>query len=504
MTEVPDGYLGTDGRIDAGPAPELIDAGYALEIADAPLLHDGLSVADLAHVLTLAEQQLMPAEAAGELLGVLLDVAEIPADAFPYDVRLGDAYNSREKELVRRAGDTAGWVHFGRTRREAGRIAFRLAIREQLLDLTDAAVRLLAALSARAETEADSVFADTTYLQPAQPSTFGHYLASFGEETARHLQRLRAAYQWVDISPGGSGGVAGTRLDLNRQALADRVGLGAVGRNTRDTMWNVDGLIDLVGAAVQCALTADRLAEDLEIMTSPGFGWVRLDGSLTRASVLMPQKRNPYALAVIRSGASTLTGRLAGVTMTARSPSARTDNWLHAYSEVSGSLRLATRVVNLAALTVESLQVDRERLAASASDVQVAATDVADELCLRCGVDYRSAYRVVGRAVAIALAEDRPLDSALLADAATAVGVHLPGLDQLDIAAIVDPRQIVASRREVGSCAPDQVRAEAATLAGAADEAGHWAAQSRAAALAARTALFQAARTAHAAHTDRG
>ena len=105
--------------------PQLVEAGYALELADAPLLHRGLGLADLAHVLALHEAGVLPAEQTAILPPALLDVLDCPAEKFPYDPAYGDAYNSRERELERRLGSVAGWLHTGRTRREAGRIAFR-------------------------------------------------------------------------------------------------------------------------------------------------------------------------------------------------------------------------------------------------------------------------------------------------------------------------------------------------------------------------------------------
>lgn len=496
-TPMPEGYLGTDGRISSGPAPELVAAGYALELGDAPLLHEGLGLADLAHVITLARQQLLPAELAPSLLAALLELGDIPVEEFPYDVALGDAYNSREKELTRRVGDLAGWVHLGRTRREAGRIAFRIAVRELILDLDQATSDLAHALADRADETADVLWADMTYLQPAQPSTFGHYLASFAEETGRDLDRLRQSYSWVDISPAGSGGVAGTRLGLDRDGLAELLGFAAVGRNTRDTMWNVDGLIDVVAAAVQAALTADRLAEDLQIFTSPGFGFVTLDASMCRASVLMPQKRNPYALAVIRSGASTLIGRLTGLMATARTPSAQTDNWLHSYGEVASSLVLSRRLVELATAVIRTIAINTEALARSAADEQIAATDLADELALRGGVDYRTAYRIVGRAVARALEDGSGITSASLDDAARIVtGAPMPSSDvPFDVAAILDPAALIASRRESGGCAPQVVRDEMASLRPLIAANDAWRDERREANRASRASLLEEARS---------
>lgn len=493
----PDGYLGTDGRISAGPAPELVAAGYALELSDAPMLHDGLGLADLAHVITLARQQLLPEQHIRPLLTALLDIGEVAFEDFPYDVMLGDAYNSREKELTRRIGDLAGWVHLGRTRREAGRIAFRLALRELILDLDKATSDLASSLADRADESADLIWADMTYLQPAQPSTFGHYLASFAEEASRGLTRLHQCYAWVDTSPAGSGGVAGTRLGLDRDGLADLLGFAVVGRNTRDTMWNVDGLIDVVAAAVQCALTADRLAEDLQIFTSPGFGFLTLDASMCRASVLMPQKRNPYALAVIRSGASTLIGRLTGLLATARTPSAQTDNWLHAYGEVTSSLVLSRRIVELTSVVVRTLTIDTEALARSAADGQIAATDLADEIVLRTGLDYRTAYRIVGRAVAMSMDNGGGITGASLDEAAIIVtGSPLPDPQgPFDILAVLDPVALVASRREFGGCAPDVVRAEMAALRPRIVENALWCDARRAANRASRALLLEEARS---------
>jgi len=472
---IPEGYLGAEARISSGPAPELVEAGYALETADAPILHHGLGLADLAHVLELHQIEVIPTADARVLLGALLELLAIPAEEFPYDARYGDAYNSRERELERRLGTVAGWLHTGRTRREAGRIAFRVALRDRLLDLHEAVSRFVEAVAHQALEHADALWADTTYLQPAQPSSFGHYLGSFGEEAVRHLDRLEQVYQWVDRSPAGVGGVGGSRVPIDRSRLAARLGFGGPGAHTRDIMWAVDGLADAVVAATQAATTVDRLAEDLEIFASPGFGYVTLDASLCRASVLMPQKRNPYALAVIRAGAGTLVGRATGLLVTQRTPSARTDNWLHAYGEVVNSLDLARRIVALGAEVTRTLVVDRDVLATAAGAHFTAAADLAEELVLAHGLDYRSAYRVVGRAVAIAVDTGRAdLSATELSRAATDVLGHPLTLDPEAVRATMDPALTVAGRTVPGGSAPDRVREHADALTARTSEATHW------------------------------
>ena len=114
------------GPSSEAPARELVESGFALEIADAPLLHEGLNMADLAHLLVLAERGVIPPGPAASVIGAILDVVRsVPAEDFPYDPGYGDAYNSREAYFVQKLGDDAGWLHAGRPRREAGRVAGR-------------------------------------------------------------------------------------------------------------------------------------------------------------------------------------------------------------------------------------------------------------------------------------------------------------------------------------------------------------------------------------------
>ncbi len=400
----PEGYLGTTARITSGPAPELVEAGYQLEIADAPLLHRGLTVADLAHLAELVECGALTRAEAAPVAAVLLQLLDSPASAFPYDPVYGDAYNSRERELERQLGPAAGWLHLGRTRREAGRIAFRLALRDRLLTLHADVAAFASAVADQAARQAGTLWADTTYLQPAQPSTFGHYLGGFAEQAVRHLGRIEAAYTGTDVSPAGAGGAGGTRIPLDRARLARSLGFGAAGPHTRDAMWSADVLADAVLAAAQAAATLSQFASDLEIFASPAFGYLTLDASLCRASVLMPQKRNPYALPVLRGGAGTLAGRLTGLLATGLTPSARTDNWLYAYGEVAGAVELAGLLVRLGSAVVTGLTVHADVLAAEAVSHFTTAADLAEELAQEFRLDYRTAYRVVGRAVAATLA----------------------------------------------------------------------------------------------------
>ncbi|MDP9074438.1 MAG: lyase family protein [Actinomycetota bacterium] len=447
---------------DIRPSAELIEGGFALETAYAPALHDGLNLADLAHVLDLRERHVIPEPAARDLLAALLDIDATEAEEFPYRPADGEPYNSRERVLVERIGSTAGWLHAGRPRREATRIAFRLHLRRSMAGLIGDVAVLAQALAQRAEETASLLFPDQTYLQQAQPSTVAHYLLSFAYPVVRDGYRLATALDWVNRSPGGAGCVNGTRLSADRESLAALLGFDGVIANTRDAMWQTDGLVELLATLASVALTQDALAEDLEIWASTEFDFVTLGDGYTRASVLMPQKRNPYSLSIIRGASAVMTGQVAGFLALQKGPSARSDKLIFAYREIPGALDLAGRILRLSRGVVATLVFNQARMAAALNAGFSQATDLADHLMTACGLDYRTAYRVVGLAVQqVAAAGRTGID--LTAGDLAAVAAELTGaaveVDPDDLASVLDPAAIVATRAATGGAAPGPIKA---------------------------------------------
>src|SRR5262245_20751125 len=442
------------------PATELIEAGFELENADAAILHRWMNLADLAHLLDLSAAGVIPSEAARQLLALLLEAMDIPASEFPYDPASGEPYNSRERYFISRVGDEAGWLHAGRPRREAVRVAFRLRLRSDLSRLIAASADLITQLSLKAREHASTLLADQTYLQHAQPSTFGHYLLSFAYPVLRADRRLAEALEWTDASPAGAGCVNGTRLRADRGQVAALLGFRAIAEHTRDAMWQVDGLFDMIAAAAGSLVTQSKLAEDLEIWASQEFDYVSLADGFSRASVLMPQKRNPYALSIIRGAAGSLIGRLTGLLAVAKTPSARSDNLIFAYGEVPRALELALRTTRLTAGVVRTLEVHADRMRAALDSGFSQSTDLAEFVMTTCGIDYRTAYRVVGHAIRRASAaglRGNDIDGAMLDASAAEIAGRSLGLTGHDLTEVLDPWQIVRSRTSLGGAAPAEV-----------------------------------------------
>jgi argininosuccinate lyase len=471
-------YLGSGGRLAGGPADALVTAAYAVETAAGPRLAHGLSLADLAHAIALVESGALSGAQAAALCRGLLELSEIPGDAFPWDPSLGDAFNSREAELTRRIGrQAAGWLSAGRPRREAFRVGLRLCCRDGVVALQGALVELAAALARHALEARDDLAADYTYLQPAQPTTVGHLVLAYVYPALRDAGRLRRVHAELLRSVAGAGGSAGSRWPLDRERLAELLGCDGLVVHAKDAAWQADVYVELLAALAAAATHLSQLGQDLEIYASQEFGLVELADRHSRASALMPQKKNPYALAVIRTQAGQAAGDLTAALTTLHTGSARTDHFHLLNGLVPRALEEAIAVTQLAAEVCEGMTIDGERMAAVAREGFTAAADVTDLLAIEGGLDYRSAHKVVGRAVRTLVEDGRPpsdLSPELLAEVAQTVLGEPLEIAPASLAAALDPAADVLARRQEGSCSPPAMAAMLEEVDGDLADARTW------------------------------
>jgi argininosuccinate lyase len=431
------------------------------ETGDAAILWRGMSLADLAHVVMLMEVQVLPADVGARLLPLLLELHRLPAEAFTPDPTLGDLYSNREAWISGRDPEAAGWLSAGRARREASTIGYHVAVRGRLLELTGALTDLALAILDQAAAHVETLMPDYTYLQHAHPTTFAHYLTSFVYPMLRDLERLQACFRRVNVSPGGGGSINGSRLPLDRRRLASLLGFDDVVPNPRDAMWQADGPVEVLAAVVALLLNLDRLAEDLMIWTTQEFGLVELADRHSRCSVIMPQKKNPYALAFVRGVTGVMIGRLASMAGVGKTPSAQVDNRIFAYGEVPRSLDQALEVVRLLTGVMRELSVNAEVMARRVGEGYAQATDLAEVIMRQEGLNYRDAHRVVALVVRLALERGlsmREVGSELIDEAARRLFGRPLSLSRDLIAEAVDPARAVASRVGQGGAAPESTR----------------------------------------------
>lgn len=450
------------GRLRSGPAVDLVRTANRLEVASAPALHESLSLANLAHVVLLLEAGLVPQADGQRLLAALLETYATPAGEFPYDPAWGDVYKNQERVVSELAPGAGGWLGAGRARRDATNVAYQLAVRWRLLALVGTVEQLAAILVTRAEEHAATLMPDYTYLQQAQPTTLGHYLLGFVYPLLRDLERLRACFERTNRSPGGIGSVNGSRLALDRGRLAELLGFDGVVHHTRDAMWQADQPIEIGAAATALLVNLDRLAEDLQVWATQEFNLVELDDSYTRASVIMPQKKNPYSLAYLRGLTNIVIGQLVGLANVGRTPTGQPDSRIFAHRDVPNLLDQAREAVELMAGVLGTLRVNAELMAQRAGQGYLQATDLAETIMLACRLPYQTAHQIVGQLVATAIERGIPaaqFTPELIDEAAGAVIGHPLRLPAQALAEALDPRAIVATRTGLGGAAPEPMQA---------------------------------------------
>jgi argininosuccinate lyase len=288
-------------------------------------------------------------------------------------------------------------------------------------------------------------------LQRAQPITFGHWCLAYVEMFERDCDRLNGAWARTSTMPLGSGALAGNSLGIDRLELADALGFESLAGNSLDAVSDRDFVAELLFDCALIGVHLSRMAEDLIIYSSSEFGFVELDDAYSTGSSLMPQKKNPDSLELLRGKSGRLTGNLVAVlTMLKGLPLAYNKDMQEDKEPLFDSFDTLDLSLRVAAAAVATLRANPERMAAALDDAMLA-TDLADELVRR-GVPFREAHGKVGRLVRRALELGVGLQSLPLAEYQA---VH-PDLDE-SIYAVFDFTQSVARKASIGGTAPEQV-----------------------------------------------
>nr|BBD50140.1 argininosuccinate lyase [Haliea sp. ETY-M] len=388
------GELEIGGIIAAEPSDLLTRSAFQRDLASQVALHEYVSLADIAHTLVLCEQGVTPADDAKELLAALLQLHQ-QIDSFEVDAAGGDLYTNREAWLAGRSAAT-GWLGYGRARREPITTGFHIVVLLHALELTEALGATAGVIAKVAKAHRNSIFVEHTYLQIAQPTTFGHYLLGFAYPLLRSAERLREFLARFDICPAGIGATNGSPVPQHRGLQASYLGFAAPAPHCRDAMWLADLPLEMASSCVATAIALDRLAEDLMVHCSSESGYVTLSDRHCRASKIMPQKRNPFALAYARAEANKAIGIQASLAAAARTPSGSMDNRLDAYADVPESARRVTQVVKLIGEVCGELQYEERRARLMLAEKSACAADLAANLSRHTGISYRRSYRIVG------------------------------------------------------------------------------------------------------------
>jgi len=381
-----------------------------------------------------------------------------------------DVHTWVEARLAREVGAVAQKLRTGRSRNDLVATEARLYVKDAITELQRAALELLQALHDLARQHIRAVMPGFTHLQPAQPILFSHYLLAYFEMFLRDWDRLEDCRKRADELPMGAGALAGTTFAIDRERLARELGFARAARNSLDVTSDRDFICELLFA---CSLTlahSSRLAEDLVIYSSPGFGFVELADAYSTGSSIMPQKRNPDAMELVRGKAARGIGRLTGMLALLKGlPMAYNRDLQEDKAALFDGVDTTRDTLQLVARVVTTLRIRPDAMKSATSRGFLTATDIADELVRR-GVPFAQAHEQVGELVRHCVDHEKTFTDLSPAEARACIPSWDARLHQVAISA----GNAVGRKNVVGGTAPPQVAKQIRQAKATVTRLHHW------------------------------
>nr|WP_236589975.1 argininosuccinate lyase [Ramlibacter aurantiacus] len=412
----------------------------------------------LAHAQMLAAQGIISGQ---DLTGIEQGMAQIASEIergeFDWKLDLEDVHLNIEARLTALVGDAGKRLHTGRSRNDQVATDVRLWLRGEIDLIADLLAGLQSALVDLAERHVEVILPGFTHLQVAQPVSFGHHMLAYVEMFARDAERLADVRRRVNRLPLGAAALAGTSYPLDRERVAQVLGMEGVCQNSLDAVSDRDFAIEFTAAAALAMVHVSRLSEELIIWMSQNFGFIELADRFTTGSSIMPQKKNPDVPELARGKTGRVVGHLMGlITLMKGQPLAyNKDNQedkeplFDTVDTLKDTLRIFIEMVG--GITVRPEAMERAALRGHAT-----ATDLADYLVKK-GLPFRDAHETVAHAVKAA--SERGLD---LAQLPLAELQRFHAAIEQDVFEVLSLRGSLEARKVLGGTAPDQVRAQIA------------------------------------------
>ncbi|AHF78911.1 Argininosuccinate lyase [Sodalis praecaptivus] len=363
-----------------------------------------------------------------------------------------DIHSWVEQRLIEKVGDLGKKLHTGRSRNDQVATDLKLWCKAQVAELLGAIRQLQQALVLTAEANQDVVMPGYTHLQRAQPVTFAHWCLAYGEMLSRDESRLRDTLTRLDVSPLGAGALAGTAYAIDRDRLAGWLGFAGATRNSLDSVSDRDHVLELLSDAAIGMVHLSRFAEDLIFFNTGEAGFIELSDRVTSGSSLMPQKKNPDALELIRGKCGRVQGALTAMMMTLKGlPLAYNKDMQEDKEGLFDALDTWLDCLHMAVLVLDGIQLKSPRCREAAQQGYANATELADYLVAR-GIPFREAHHIVGEAVVEAIRQGLPLEALPLAQ----LQAFSPVIGD-DVYPVLALTSCLAQRKAKGGVAPEQI-----------------------------------------------
>jgi len=406
-----------------------------------------------AHVVMLIEQKIIEPQDGAKILSALQKLVDLPLDPSAEDVHM-----AVEEAVLKEAGPVAGGnLHIAKSRNDQVTTAIRMQLRNELVALMLKLVQVEEAILETAGKHVDRVILEYTHLQAAQPVTFAHYLLSYAEALGRDLDRLRGVYARVNQCPLGAGALATTSFPISRPRTAELLGFDSVLENSIDAVGSRDFILEAQSSLALLAVNLSRLAEDLIVWSSQEFGTIELPDDFTSTSSIMPQKKNPEALEVIRARASCALGDfVASATALKGLPTVYNLDFQEVTPKLWASIDNLSSSLGIFERLIPNLKVS-SNVEGKAAAGFVGATELANLLVRKYKVAFRTSHKIVGAVVKSLIDSKKTLPDMtpelLQKVAEKSAGVKL-SVEMEDIVYCSNPRRLVESHKVLGGPSP--------------------------------------------------
>ena len=410
--------------------------------------------ASMAHVRGIARVSVVTeAEEIGLINGLTKMLVEASRKAKYFDASdAEDVHSFIEGKLIAAIGDAGRKVHTGRSRNDQVATAFRLWLRDESDAIAKLVRDLQSAIVDLAERHRNAVLPGYTHLQRAQPVMFSHWCLAYFEMLKRDRERLVDARKRINIMPLGSGALAGTGFCVDREAIAKELGFEGISANSLDAVSDRDFVVEFTSACSLIMVHLSRLAEDLIIYCSAEFGFVTLSDAVSSGSSLMPQKKNPDALELLRGKAGRVFGHnMSLLVMLKGLPLAYNKDMQEDKEAVFDTVDTVQLSLRVAAIVLANATVNEDRTRDAATKGYLNATELADYLVKK-GVPFRTAHETVGNAVLYAIGEGTELHELRLEQ----LQEFSPAIEG-DVAGALTLDATLAAKNAVGGTSPARV-----------------------------------------------
>ncbi len=354
----------------------------------------------IAHAIMLCEAGIIGKRDANKILKALVEILNDGIEALRLDPKLEDIHMAIEKKLIEKIGDTGGKLHVARSRNDQIACDLRLWIREEINEVSFLLLELIKTLLNLCEDNVKTILPGYTHLQRAQPTTLAHHFLSYVDMFIRDFHRLSQVYERTNKNPLGACALAATSFPIRREITTNLLGFDDVIENSMDAVSARDYMLELASCLAILMVNMSRICEELILWSSQEFNFIELSDELSSTSSIMPQKKNPDALEIMRARTSKVIGNLMSILSLIKAlPQSYNRDFQELSPVIADSLDITKTSLSLLNKIIATIKINREKMK-KACDEFILTTDLADFLVKDGGISFREAHRIVASTVA--------------------------------------------------------------------------------------------------------